>query len=57
MGRMLLLVLLMAGMTATLTGCGSQNSLPAQSPQTYTLTVIATSGTVQHSQTVTLIVQ
>ncbi len=55
--RMLLLVLLMAGLTATLTGCGSHNSFLLQSPQTYTLTVTATSGTLQQSQTVTLIVQ
>ena len=47
----------MAGSTATLTGCGAQNGFLSQSPQTYTLTVIATSGTLQHSQTVTLIVQ
>jgi hypothetical protein len=56
-GRMLLLVLLMAGLTATLSGCGSTNSFMLQSPQTYTLTVTATSGTLQHSQTVILIVQ
>jgi hypothetical protein len=58
-GRMLLLLLvpLMAGLTATLTGCGSQNGFLLHSPQTYTLTVTATSGTFQHSQTVTLIVQ
>jgi CSLREA domain-containing protein len=56
-GRMLLLVLLMAGLTATVTGCGSQNGFLLQSPQTYMLTVTATSGTLQHSQTVTLIVQ
>jgi hypothetical protein len=56
-GRMLLLVLSMAGLTASLTGCGSQNGFLLQSPQTVTLTVTATSGTLQHSQTVTLIVQ
>jgi hypothetical protein len=55
--RMLLLVLLMAGVTATLTGCGSTNGFLLQSPGTYTLTVTASSGTLQHSQTVTLIVQ
>jgi hypothetical protein len=55
--RMLLLVLLMAGLTATLTGCGSNNGFLLQNPKTYTLTVAATSGTLQHSQAVTLIVQ
>jgi hypothetical protein len=56
-GKMLLLVLLMAGLTATLTGCGSTNGFMQQSPQTYTLIMTATSGALQHSQTVTLIVQ
>jgi Bacterial Ig-like domain (group 3)/Putative Ig domain len=56
-GRMLLLVLLMAGLTTTLTGCGSTSGFLLQRPQTYTLTVTATGGTLQHSQAVTLIVQ
>jgi hypothetical protein len=56
-GPMLLLVLLMAGLTTTLTGCGSSNGFLLQSQKTYTLTVITTIGTLQHSQTVTLTVQ
>jgi Bacterial Ig-like domain (group 3)/MBG domain/Putative Ig domain/NHL repeat len=56
-GRMLLLVLLLAGTTAAMSGCASNNGFMLQSPQTYTLIVTATSGAVQHSQTVTLIVQ
>jgi sugar lactone lactonase YvrE len=56
-GRMLLLVLLLAGATAAVSGCASNNGFMLQSPRTYTLTVTATSGTLQHSQTVTLTVQ
>ncbi len=55
--RMLLPVLLMAGLTATLNGCGSQNGFLLQSPRAAPLTVTASGGTLQHSQTVTLIVQ
>jgi hypothetical protein len=56
-GRALLTVLLLAGLTAAATGCSSRNGFLLQSSQTYTLTVTAASGTLQHSQTVTLIVQ
>jgi hypothetical protein len=52
-----LTVLLLVGITATMTGCGSGNSFLLQKTQSYTLTVTATSGTTQHNQTVTLIVQ
>jgi hypothetical protein len=54
--------LLIAGAaTLGLTGCGSGGFFP-QSPQTYTITVTATAGsavnaTLQHTTTVTLIVQ
>jgi hypothetical protein len=56
-GRMLLLLLLLAGTAAAMSGCGSSNGFLLQSPQTYTLTATATGGTLEHSQTVTLIVQ
>jgi sugar lactone lactonase YvrE len=56
-GRMLMMILLMAGLTATLSGCASTNGFLLEGPQTYTLTVTATSGTLQNSQAVTLIVQ
>jgi hypothetical protein len=56
-GRMLLLLLLLAGTAAAMSGCGSSNGFLSQSPQTYTLTATATGGTLEHSQTVTLIVQ
>ncbi|WP_348270052.1 putative Ig domain-containing protein [Edaphobacter paludis] len=55
-GRMLLMVLLMAGLTATLTGCGSGGVFEMRPPQTYTLVVTAANGTLQHTQTVTLTV-
>jgi hypothetical protein len=55
--RMLLTVLLMAGITSVLTGCGTTKGFLLQAPQTYTLTVTATSGAVQHIQTITLNVQ
>ncbi len=49
-GRLLLVLLLLAGGTAAMSGCGSNHG-----PQTQTLTVNATSGALLvHSQTVTL---
>ncbi|MGD0446797.1 MAG: hypothetical protein ABSA39_22910 [Edaphobacter sp.] len=54
---MLLLLLVLAGTTAAVSGCGSRNGSPLQSPQTNTLTVTATSGMHVHNQTVTLIEQ
>ena len=54
--RLLMLALLVAGLGGSmlLSGCGAQQSGP---PASYTLTVTATSGQEQHSQSVTLIVQ
>ncbi len=53
--RLLMLTLLVAGLggSTLLSGCGAVREQPAS----YTLTVTATSGQEQHSQTVTLIVQ
>ena len=54
------LLLLAAAMIAVpgLSGCGSTNNItgPTQQPQTYTVTVIGTSGTLSESTTVTLTV-
>jgi sugar lactone lactonase YvrE len=62
--RMLLLLLLLAGTTAAMSGCGgSKNSSSGNGsstmsgPQTYTLTVTATSGAATQSQTFMLTVQ
>jgi hypothetical protein len=55
-----LLILLLGGIGATagLTGCGyNGNGFFGQAPQTYTITITATSGTIQHSVNVTLNVQ
>ena len=52
--RMLMVALLLLGGAVTLlTGCGGTVS---KTPQTYTITVTATSGTLQHSTTVSLTV-
>ncbi len=51
-------VLLVSGATAAmLSGCTSPNGVFTQAPQNYTITISATSGTLQHSTTVTLNVQ
>jgi len=47
----------LAGAAATLSGCGGGNGFSLQPPQTYTLTVTATSGSIVNSATVTLNVQ
>ena len=54
--RLLMLTLLVAGLGGSmlLSGCGAE---PGEQAASYTLTVTATSGQEQHSQTVTLIVQ
>ena len=54
--RLLMLTLLVAGLGGSmlLSGCGAE---PSEKPASYTLTVTATSGQEQHSQTVSLIVQ
>ena len=45
------------GLLATLSGCSSGNGFLTQSPANYTVSVTATSGTVQHTASVTLNVQ
>jgi hypothetical protein len=59
-GRYLFLMLVLltgAVATAGLTGCGSGNGFFGHAPQTYNITITATSGTIQHSVNTTLIVQ
>jgi hypothetical protein len=58
--RVLTLIVFSAGLAGAvvLTGCGSgSNGFLLEQPSTYTLTVTATAGNVQHNQTVTLAVQ
>ena len=52
----LLLLAASIGATASLTGCGGAGFLN-QSPKTYAVTVTATSGTLQHSTSINLIVE
>jgi hypothetical protein len=57
--RLLMLVLLGGGLVglAAITGCGSGVGFTLKEPQTYTLTVTATSGSLQQTNTVRLTVQ
>ena len=50
-------VLSLLGGLAGLTGCGSTNGFFGKAPQSYTITVTGTSGTLAHSTTVVLNVQ
>ena len=54
---MMLVLLTGAVATAGLTGCGSGNGFFGHAPQTYNITITATSGAIQHSVNTTLIVQ
>jgi hypothetical protein len=59
-GRYLFLMFVLlasAFATAGLTGCGSGNGFFGHAPQTYNITITATSGAIQHSVNTTLIVQ
>ncbi|MEO6923374.1 MAG: Ig-like domain repeat protein, partial [Bryocella sp.] len=57
--RFLTLLVLIGGLAAVagMTGCGSRNGLLLQQPVTYNLTVTAQSGSISHSQNLTLTVQ
>ena len=53
-----MLVLLVSVVATTgLTGCGSGNGFFGHAPQTYNITITATSGTIRHSVNVTLNVE
>ena len=57
--RLTMLALLLAGLVGggAITGCGTGNGFLLEQPQTYTLTMTATSAGLQQTQTFTLIVQ
>jgi sugar lactone lactonase YvrE len=52
-----LALLLIGGATTLMTGCGGYTKSTTQTPETYTITVTATSGNVQHSTTFMLTVE
>jgi hypothetical protein len=54
--QMFYVVLLLAGgaASALLSGCGSNSGFFAQPPQSYNITITATSGNLQHTATVAL---
>lgn len=57
-GMLCVMVLLGAGAAATmLSGCGSSGGFFAQAPQSYAVTITATSGSLQQSTTITLNLQ
>ena len=57
--RLLCIALLLTGTAAAamLSGCGSTNGFFPQAPQTYTVTVTATSGSLQQTTSFTLNLQ
>ena len=55
--RLLLLLLLSLGVTVGLSGCGAGKGFLSEPVQNYSIAVTATSGTVQHTVTVTMQVQ
>jgi uncharacterized repeat protein (TIGR03803 family) len=57
LGSNLLIAIVTLTLAAGFTGCGGKGASTAQTQQSYTLIVTATSGAVQHSGTFTLIIQ
>ena len=53
----LIIMAVAVALVAGFTGCGGKGAAPAQTPQSYTLVVTATSGAIQHAGTVTLVIQ
>lgn len=59
LGNLSFLAILLGGVLSSMviTGCGSNNGFFRQAPRDYTLTITATSGSVQHVATITLNIQ